>query len=200
MKLSKRARAAAEPLLELDRKARAAFIPYRETRAVEAISFASKLGDQPQLRIVSGGLVAVGLLRSDPRMVRAGARMLLAHEIATLAKKLVKHRVDRLRPRSATSREEQKPRPGNHKGKEESSFPSGHSAGAMAAALAFSAEYPQHKAAAVLAASAIGAAQVPRSAHYPTDVAAGMAIGVAAQGVASMLWRAGAAVWRAARG
>ena len=196
MKPAKRVRAAAEPLLELDRKAREAFIPYRETPVVEAISFASKLGDQPQLRILSGGLIAVGLVRSDPRMIRAGARMLLAHELATLAKKVVKHRVDRLRPRSATTREEQKPKRGRHRTKEQSSFPSGHSAGALAAALAFSAEYPEHKGAAVVAASAIGAAQVPRSAHYPTDVAAGMAIGAAAHGVAGLLWRAGAALWR----
>src|SRR3954452_25340641 len=68
------------------------------------------------------------------RLVRAGARMLLAHEAATLVKNVFKTNIDRTRPRSASSRKDKKARKGNSSAKEQSSFPSGHSAGAIAAA------------------------------------------------------------------
>jgi membrane-associated phospholipid phosphatase len=36
----------------------------------------------------------------------------------------------------------------------------------------------------------VGAAQIPRCAHYPTDVGAGLALGAAANGAVGLLWRA----------
>lgn len=177
---------AAEPLFEIDRQARKLFKPYRETRAVKAIHAFGSIGDQAQMRLVCLGMFGLGALRRDPRMMRAGVRMLLSHELATLAKDAVKRRVDRTRPRRDGRT---KPRKGRHTSKEITSFPSGHSAGSMAVARAFAAEYPEHRAAALAAAGAVGLAQVPTCAHYPSDVAAGMTIGALAEAVVGLAWR-----------
>jgi membrane-associated phospholipid phosphatase len=116
--------------------------------------------------------------------------MMIAHEAATAAKNLVKTNIDRTRPRSAESRTQKKPRPGKHKAKEETSFPSGHSAGAMAAARAFSREFPEYGAAALGLAGSIAASQIARGAHYVTDVLAGSALGLAAEAATDAAWNA----------
>ena len=75
------------------------------------------------------------------------------------------------------------PTAGRNTSKEETSFPSGHSAGAAAVARAFARDYPEHAAPAYAAAGALALAQIPRCAHYPTDVGAGLALGLAAEAV-----------------
>jgi undecaprenyl-diphosphatase len=183
---------AAEPLLQVDRTVRSVFLPYRGTLPVRVLSWFSGLGDQPQLRLLAGGTIAAGILRSDPRMVRAGARMLLAHEAATHAKDMIKKRIIRSRPRHAANKSEQKPRPGRDTRKEKSSFPSGHTAGAVAVACAFSSEYPEHRQAAIGAAGLVALARVPGCAHYPTDIAAGAVIGAVVEAAVGVLWRSAA--------
>jgi len=181
------AAAAAEALLDADRAALEAVDPWRDSRAVKALSWYSELGDQPQMLALCGGVLALGLVRGDARLARAGGRMVAAHLLATLAKDFVKRRIDRTRPRSADGRDGHKPRPGRHQAKEETSFPSGHSAGAIAVARAFAREYPEYRAPALAAAGLIALAQIPRCAHYPTDVGAGVAIGIAAEAAAHAL-------------
>jgi membrane-associated phospholipid phosphatase len=183
-KLRKVAKGAARADAEVDE----AVAPLRESLPVRALSFASDLGDQPQLRLLSSALIVFGLASWNRRLSSAGARMLIAHELATIAKGFVKDRVDRTRPRSARSAGQRKIRPGKSKAKEETSFPSGHTAGALAVARAFSREYPEHKAAALAAAGVIAAAQIPRCAHYVTDVAAGVLVGSSAEAAANVLW------------
>jgi membrane-associated phospholipid phosphatase len=178
---------AAEPLFEIDRRARKLFKPYGKTAAVKALDVAGGIGDQMPLRIISAGLFALGLLRGDGRMMRAGVRMLVSHEVATLAKNAVKHRVDRRRPRESGGKTA-KPRKGRSTAKAETSFPSGHSAGSMAVASAFASEYPQHRAAALAAAGAAGLSRIPTCAHYPSDVLAGLLIGAAADGAVGLVW------------
>jgi membrane-associated phospholipid phosphatase len=128
-------------------------------------------------------------------MVGAGARMLLSHELATVAKRAVKNRVDRWRPHSVKRGKAIKPRPGSSEAKALNSFPSGHSAGAMAVAGAFAAHYPEHRAPALAAGAAVSLAQVPTLSHYPSDVAAGAAIGVATDTVVGVAWRAATRLW-----
>ena len=178
--MAKKVKGAKRALEKIDAKAREAVIPHRRSEPVKALAWYSEIGDQPQLRAISGALFAAGLLTRNSRMMRAGARMLVAHELATAAKNFVKHRVDRTRPRSAPSQDDQKPKPGRNTSKEETSFPSGHSAGAVAVASAFAEEYPEYKLPALTAAGLVAVAQIPRCAHYPTDVGAGVAIGAAA--------------------
>lgn len=147
-----------------------------------------KLGDQPELRTLSGLAIAAGLLGADRRLVRTGIRMLLAHELATLGKNLIKEQIDRTRPHSAKSRGERAVKPGKHTAKTKTSFPSGHSAGAVAVARAIGREYPALQAPALGAAAIVGGLQVPRLAHYPTDVAAGMVVGAVAEAVANLVF------------
>jgi membrane-associated phospholipid phosphatase len=161
----------------------------RPRATVKVLGVVSDVGDQPQLRLISGGMILAGLLRRDARMIGAGARMLLAHELATATKSAIKHRVNRKRPRSASGKGEEKPRPGHDRDKEESSFPSGHSAGATAVGAAFSAVYPEYRIPALAASSAIALAQIPRRAHYPTDVGVGLAIGALSAGAVGLAWR-----------
>lgn len=190
-----KAQAAGDVLLNIDHKVHEAAEQTRSSGVVKVIGTLSEIGDQPQLRLLCGGMIAAGLLRGDPRLLAAGARMLVAHEVATAVKSAIKRRIDRKRPRSANFKHEKKPRPGRRTDKEESSFPSGHSAGATAVAMAFSAAYPEHRTAATLAAGAVAIAQIPRCAHYPTDVGAGMAIGAASSGATTLMLRlAGAAL------
>ena len=188
MSLKRTAERAAEALARADAKVEEIFDLHREDWPVKALSFVGKMGDQPQLRLLSAGCVAAGLLMSDRRLLRAGTRMLLAHEVATLAKNMVKDSVDRTRPRNAESMAARRPKPGNSSDKEETSFPSGHTAGSLAVARAFGREFPEHRGKALAAAGILAAAQVPKCAHYVSDVGAGAAVGLLSEAAANLLW------------
>ena len=151
----------------------------------------SDLGDQPQLRLLCAALIAGGLVAKRPHLALTGLRMLAAHQLATMAKDFVKRRIDRTRPRSLSGPgKDHRPRPGGKRHKEETSFPSGHAAGAAAAARAFARAYPRHGASAAIAGGTLALVQLPRSAHYPSDVAAGLAIGLAAEAAVAAVWPA----------
>ncbi|MEW9854780.1 phosphatase PAP2 family protein [Novosphingobium sp. M1R2S20] len=183
--------AVGEAALDLDHRIHELAEPAREKPLVKVLGFLSEVGDQPQLRLLCGATIAVGIWRADVRLVGTGMRMLLAHECATLVKDMVKRRVNRRRPRSAWGKDQEKPRSGSSLDKEENSFPSGHSAGALAVACAFSAAYPPYRGTALLAAGSVAAAQVPRCAHYPSDVGAGLAIGAASGTIVTAAWHLG---------
>ncbi len=172
---------ASKAVLAADEAAAEAALPYQGSPAMEALGRFASLGDQPPLRTLCAALIAAGVAGGDRRLARAGVRMLVAHTLATLAKDFVKERVDRTRPRSkGVKGKDHVPKPGRDDSKEETSFPSGHSAGAAAVAWAFARDYPEYAGAAYAAGSALALAQIPRCAHYPTDVGAGLAIGIAA--------------------
>ena len=171
-------------MLSADEAAAEAALPYQGSPAMEALGRFASLGDQPPLRTLCAAVIAAGVAGGDRRLARAGLRMLVAHTLATLAKDYVKERVDRTRPRSKGDRgRDHVPRPGRDSSKEETSFPSGHSAGAAAVARAFAREYPAYAVPANAAGVALALAQIPRCAHYPTDVGAGLLIGLAAEAV-----------------
>ncbi|GGD85618.1 hypothetical protein GCM10011515_01580 [Tsuneonella deserti] len=163
-------------------------MPYRCSAPVRAIDWFSQLGDQAQMRLIAGGVVAAGLVRRDVRMIGAGVRMLAAHEVATTIKRAVKERVIRSRPRSAGGGDK-RPHKGKDMRKEKSSFPSGHAAGATAGARAFAAVYPDHSMTAHALAGAVSLGRIPGCAHYPSDVAAGVAIGASASATVTVAWR-----------
>jgi hypothetical protein len=165
-----------------DRKVAEAMLPRRRTLPVRLLDHVADLGDQPQMRLLCGALIAAGLVRGDRRLAGTGLRMLAAHTLATVAKDFIKRRIDRTRPRSKGRKgADGGISPGRSEAKEETSFPSGHSAGAAAVARAFARAYPDRAAPAYAAAGTIALAQIPRCAHYPTDVGAGLAIGLAAE-------------------
>jgi membrane-associated phospholipid phosphatase len=178
-------------LVRADRKAAQATLPYEGSLPIRVLGHVADLGDQPPLRFLCAALIAIGLVRGDRRLAGAGARMLAAHTLATSVKDFVKHRVDRTRPNAADEPgTDSKPRPGRDRSKAETSFPSGHSAGVAAVARAYARNYPEHAVPAQGAAVLLALAQIPRCAHYPTDVGAGIAIGVAAEWAVEVARRA----------
>lgn len=182
-----RTRKLLDTVQEVDRKTAEAVAPVHDSPAVKAIGFVSELGDQPPIRVICGTMIAAGLLRRDRKLSRAGLRMLLAHSLATWAKVLIKNRVDRTRPKLLVEEGRYEAEPGHSREKEESSFPSGHTAGAVAAAGTFAADYPEHALPAWGASAAVAAAQVPRCMHYPSDIGAGAALGLASAAVVNRL-------------
>ena len=164
-----------------------AVAPYRHKPIVRAVAAIGMIGDQPPLRALSGATMVFGLFRGDRRLVRAGIRMLAAHTIATVVKDVIKHRVDRTRPGLLVEDGRYRMARGDDRSKEQSSFPSGHSAGAVAVARAFARDYPEHKVAANMAGAAIALAQIPRCAHFPSDVGVGGLIGLLSETLASRL-------------
>jgi membrane-associated phospholipid phosphatase len=185
---------AKEALLAADEAAAKAALPYKGSRGVRMLEHVADLGDQPPLRALCGAVIAAGLVTRNRRLALTGVRMLAAHTLATLAKDFVKHRVDRTRPRSIhKAGKDHRPEKGTKTAKEETSFPSGHSAGAAAVARAFARDYPEYAAQAYAAAGVLALAQIPRCAHYPTDVGAGVAIGVAVEALSGATFAAAGA-------
>jgi len=140
---------------------------------------ASELADQPPLRALTLGTIAVGLARGDGRLARAGARMFAAHTLATWMKDRVKVRIDRTRPETARD-EGYRAGPGEATEHAVTSFPSGHTAGALAVTLALARDYPSARDPGLVLTAAVAAVQLPRAKHFLSDVIAGAAIGWAA--------------------
>lgn len=189
MRLKKQTKKIARKLLAADERAYRLLEPHQQTWPVRVISHVGSAGDQGPLRIVAGVVGIAGLLSADRRLLRAGVRMILAHELATGLKNMVKHRVDRHRPMKAKGRHDRKLKKGERTEKAVTSFPSGHSAGSIATARAFSREFPQYWAPAIGAAATVAAAQVPKCSHYVTDVVAGLTVGLVAETFVDTAWR-----------
>jgi membrane-associated phospholipid phosphatase len=124
-------------------------------------------------------------LSRNPRLARVGARMLASELLATAAKTVVKRSIDRTRPKVLVEEGHYEMHPGDSRGHRINSFPSGHTAGAVTVARAIARDYPEHAAAAYATAAAIAVIQIPRCTHYPTDIAAGAVVGIAAEAIVS---------------
>lgn len=171
--MSKKMRKVAEREHELSRHV----TRLAESAPVRALTPLAQATDEPPLLVLGLSTLAVGAVLRQPVVVRSGARMVASHLVATGLKTLVKAGVDRRRPNAA-----QKTGPSLTKGsgtddKSQNAFPSGHAAGAVAVAQAVAHEAPALGGPARWVAGAAGALQVPRGAHYASDVLAGAAIG-----------------------
>ena len=138
--------------------------------------------DQPPLIAASAGTLAIGLLARRGDLARGGARMLASHLLATGAKLAVKHQFDRTRPSEAIEHGHRFER-GDEGGHAEKSFPSGHTAGAVAVARAAAHEIDGAAIPATLGAVVVAAGQAPAGNHYLSDVVAGAVIGWASEAV-----------------
>lgn len=161
------------------------FIPLRDDPAVKAIGTASEVGDQPPLYAISAGVLTAGVLTGDRRAAKAGLCMLAAHFLTIRFKDAIKHLIDRSRPDLIAKQGTYEMRPGHRAAKDYTSFPSGHTASAVAVALAWGREYPKQRGAAMGLASVIAAAQVVRSKHFVSDLIAGAAVGIVAEYLAA---------------
>ncbi len=153
----------------------------RDTPVVRALGAFGKLGDQPPLIAFCLGVAAAGLIRRDGKIAKAGSRMLAAHLLATAGKTVVKRSVDRTRPHLLVDEGQYELKPGERNEGPYNSFPSGHTAGAVAVARALARAFSETAVPAGAAATAIAAVQIPRCNHFASDTAAGAAIGWAAE-------------------
>jgi membrane-associated phospholipid phosphatase len=166
-----------------------ALTPVSEQPAVKLFGKIGELGDQPPLYLLSGGVIAAGLATANPRTLRAGARMLAAHALATMFKNVGKRMVDRTRPSLIAEDGEYESGKGTRFDTEYNSFPSGHTASSIAVARALGREYPEKQGTGLALASTIAGLQVVRGKHYPSDVVAGAAIGVMAEAAVDSMFR-----------
>lgn len=162
----------------------------RDHPLAAALHPVSKLADQPPMLGLAAAGLAIGSLLSQRRLESASARALLSVALATGAKHLIKHTVTRSRPHRVLDQGEYLREPGASENKGQQSFPSGHTADAVAFARAVSRVFPEAAIPAAAFALLAGLAQPIRAAHYPSDVAAGGTIGFLAELLVDRLFRA----------
>jgi hypothetical protein len=166
----------------------------RRHGAMQVAGTLSEVGDQPPLLTLSGAVLALGLATGNAQRAETGARMLAAVLVATGIKSVLKHFVSRTRPHVLLDQGRYAVQAfGPNKGPWQS-FPSGHTAGSVAAARALARAYPGASGPVYAGAAAIALVQLPRGKHYPSDVVAGAVVGVVAEAIVDR-----AAVWLSQR-
>jgi membrane-associated phospholipid phosphatase len=160
---------------------------------LRAVTAFSQLADQPPLLVASGAVVAWGLLAGDHHLARRGGHLVASVALATLLKGTVKRALSRTRPHVLLDEGRYQMEPLGPDEGSWHSFPSGHTAGGVTLARAVARCWPSAWRPAYAGAAAVGIVQVPRGAHYPSDVLAGVVIGVAAEAIVHRLFPALAA-------
>lgn len=174
-------RADASKLEAADMAVSEAAADHKHHPAVRSVRVIGHLGDQPPMLTLSATLLASGWRDADRRMMRAGVRMIASELVTIIIKDLVKRAVTRTRPHLLRDEGRYELRTGGPHEGEYNSFPSGHTAGAVAVARALVREYPEAAIPAYGVAAAIAVGQIPECAHYPSDVAAGAIVGLASE-------------------
>jgi membrane-associated phospholipid phosphatase len=181
-----------EEVEEADVAVARAAAPLMEHPVTQALGEASEVADQPPMLALGALALAGGLVAGRADVAEAGLRVVASVALATAVKSGIKRVVARTRPwvlaegRPYESGLEERPE------KDFSSFPSGHTADAVAAARAVARVFPAARPVAYGGAAAVALIQIPRCAHYPTDIAAGAAVGFVAEFAADRLLRAAA--------
>jgi membrane-associated phospholipid phosphatase len=161
---------------------------HRDTPLAKATGILAEIGDQPQMIATAVGTAAVGMMLRRPDIVRGGVRMLAAHLVATAIKSAIKQSVDRARPEKAIDDGETVFEPGKSQDHEMTSFPSGHTAGAVAVAIAVSRDVDGAGVPAALIATGVAAAQPVTGKHYLSDLVAGAAVGWISEALVSAVF------------
>lgn len=170
-----------------DLKVASAAAPARNHPLTQIAGDLSEVADQPPLRAIGAAVMVAGALARSERLTLAGVRMLAAHQLATSVKSVIKHSIDRTRPDRVLDGAAYESGEGKHDTSPWNSFPSGHTAGAVAVARAIGRDYPKAAVPALALAVGIAAIQIPRGKHYVSDVLAGAVIGLAADYVVGKL-------------
>jgi undecaprenyl-diphosphatase len=175
------------PAEELDAAVADVLVPYSGQGAVKALGSLSDLSDQEPIYAACAAVLATAVVMRDGPTWRTGTRILASHLLATGLRGMVKAMVDRTRPEAAARRGAYVLRKGRRHESDFNSFPSGHTAGAVAVAMAVGRDNRGARVPALSLAAAAGVAQVIRSKHYVSDVVAGAIIGVAADALVDAL-------------
>lgn len=183
----KDAKKAGKALLKADTETTHDVAQNRDTLLVRVAGGASEIADQPPLIAISAVTLVAGVVLRRPVLARTGARMLTAHLIATGIKSAVKRSVVRARPNHAEKIGKPVFEPGKKDTPPLNSFPSGHTAGAVAVANAVARDAPLAGLATQGAAGVVAALQPPRGTHYVSDVVVGGAIGWVSERAARLI-------------
>lgn len=186
--MAKTAKQVAAKLHHADKAATHRAAQHRDTVPVRAAGLLAELADQPQLIVAALATVGAGVATRRGDLVRGGARMLAAHLAATALKSAIKHRVDRTRPAHELDGHPGTLRRGDSHDHQLNSFPSGHTAGAVAAARALSRDVEGAGVPATLAAGAVAAVQPITGSHHFSDVLVGGIIGLVSEAVVSAVF------------
>jgi len=141
----------------------------------QAGNVGNRLGSGAVLVVISAVMVAAGWLLKRAVLSRAGFESLLAHGAAALIIQVLKHLIGRPRPRMMHNGGFQFG-PSLETGLD--SFPSGHTAASFAMATVVARHFPGLAWPLYGAATAVAMSRVVRGSHFPTDVAAGLVLGV----------------------
>ncbi len=179
---------AAKSVEKVDRTVTHKAAAHRDQPIVKATGFLAEIGDQPQLVATSLGTVVIGLVARRPDMIRGGVRMFAAHAAATFVKSAIKSSIDRTRPEKAIEDGKARFEPGDSHDHEQTSFPSGHTAGAVAVARAASRDIDGAGAPAALVSGLVAAAQPLNGKHYLSDLVVGAAVGWIAEALVSAVF------------
>jgi membrane-associated phospholipid phosphatase len=161
-----------------------ALMQHRENRMVRALGLAAEGADQPPLFGASLVTIGLGAALRRPRLLRAGLRMLASESVATGIKSVIKHHVNRTRPHKMLKDGRYSLHTDASGSKDDgpwNSFPSGHTAGAVAVSKAVTREYPEARPVAGIAATLVALIQLPRGKHFASDVVAGAVIGIVSE-------------------
>jgi membrane-associated phospholipid phosphatase len=156
--------------------------------ALRAATAFAQLADQPPLLAASGAVVAWGLLTGDRRSAWHGGRMLASILLVTALKAPLKLVVARTRPHMLLDQGMHEVRLLGPNEKPWRSFPSGHTANSVVLARALARYWPEARLPAYALATAVALARVSRGAHYPSDVLAGVLIGVLAETIVDRMF------------
>ena len=179
---------AAKSVEKADRAVTHKAAAHRDTPIVKATGFLAEIGDQPQLVATSLGTVVIGLVARRPDMIRGGVRMFAAHAAATFVKSAIKSSIDRTRPEKAIEDGKARFEPGDSDDHAQTSFPSGHTAGAVAVARAVSRAIDGAGAPAAILTGMVAAAQPINGKHYLSDLVVGAAVGWIAEALVSAVF------------
>jgi membrane-associated phospholipid phosphatase len=157
---------------------------HRKHPVVRFAGAVAEVADQPPLMSLCVATLVAGALLKQPKLARAGVRMLASEMVATGAKAVVKRFVARTRPGKMLKDDRYALHHDKGGDKNEgpwNSFPSGHTAGAVAVGRALLREYPAAAPVVGMGVALVALIQPFIGAHFPSDVVAGGAIGLGSE-------------------
>lgn len=163
---------------------------FRDHPAVEAAGFVSEITDQPPAFTLAAMAAAAGLLSGRSRLAEGGLRALASLWLATRIKSQIKSAVVRTRPHRLLDHGHYETGVNGPDEHDYNSFPSGHTADAVAAARAIGRVAPDAGGPMLAAAGIVGLVQVPRAKHHLADVLAGAVVGIVAEAGVNALFKA----------